>query len=321
MTMQKLAALAGVSVSTVSKAFSHSPEISEQVKEKIFRIARESGCYDKYAKDTFSAPVIGVICPEFKSRLYSTQLSLFEAQIQARGGVMLAASSDFDEKKQESILRFFTEYAKVDGVIGYSLKTQKPFSVPIVNLGEASAVYDTVHVSTSHAMMAAVSLLKGNGHHRIAFLGEGYTKKSLEEFLCAMRESKLPIENAYVYKASRARFEEAGYNGMRTLLSLPLPPTAVIAAYDDIALGATKAISECGLSIPDDISLIGIGDIKEAPFFPSALSSITYFNEDYCEIVTDLLFERIGHIGTYTPRHIMCSAELVVRASVGKAKA
>ena len=61
MNLAKLAQLANVSVSTVSKAFSDSPEISGQTREIIFNVAKEHGCFDKYYKPVYSKKVIAVI--------------------------------------------------------------------------------------------------------------------------------------------------------------------------------------------------------------------------------------------------------------------
>ena len=64
MNLSNIAKKAGVSVSTVSKAFSGSREIGEATRQRIFDIARAEGCFDKYNKNPFSKPVIAVICPE-----------------------------------------------------------------------------------------------------------------------------------------------------------------------------------------------------------------------------------------------------------------
>ena len=78
MTLSKIAALAHVSVPTVSKAFSMSSEVNEQTREIIFDIAKKHGCFRKYYNAKYPKHVIAVICPEFKSRYYSRVLSLLQ---------------------------------------------------------------------------------------------------------------------------------------------------------------------------------------------------------------------------------------------------
>lgn len=316
MNMTELAKIAGVSVSTISKAFSGSGEISEKKREEIFSLAKENGCYDKYCKNAYGGTVIAVICPEYKSGLYSQQLSILERKIKDKNGIMIVGSTDFEKEKAEELLTFFAEYSKVDGIISLtSIKTDKKVSVPVVTMGE-SDVYDCVHVSEKNAICEAITLLKNNGHKDIAFIGEPYTISRLINFEKGMKKNRLTVKKEYVIQ-DESRFEQAGYNAMNKLLSLECRPTAVIAAYDNIAVGAAKSIQEHGLKVPDDISLIGSDDNVELPYLDVPLTSITAYNEDLCDIVVELLFERIKLPAEH--KKIKILRELVVRESVGKA--
>ena len=70
-TLSKIAKLAHVSVSTVSKAFSGSSEVNEQTRNLIFEIAKQNNCFKKYYNTKYPRYVIAVISPEFKSSFYS----------------------------------------------------------------------------------------------------------------------------------------------------------------------------------------------------------------------------------------------------------
>lgn len=95
MNLETLAKLAEVSVGTVSKAFSGSKEISEDTKERIFALAKEHGCFDKYNKNRFDKKVIAVICPELNSEYYSATVTLLNREITLRGGIMSVSTTDF----------------------------------------------------------------------------------------------------------------------------------------------------------------------------------------------------------------------------------
>lgn len=319
MKMTDLARLAGVSVSTVSKAFSKSSEISEKQREHIFDVAKKHGCYDKYCKERYMGKVIAVICPEFKSRLYSEQLSLLEEKIKERNAVMVVSSTDFDPEKALEHLDFYAENIKADGIISIcSLKTDKKFSTPIVTLSK-NEHFNSVIVSEENALSEAIKLLKKNRHTKIAYIGEPHASGRRDNFVKAMKNNSITVNDDYIIVPDH-RFESAGYVGMNKLLSLQNPPTAVIAAYDDIAFGAMKSIYEHGLKIPEDISIIGSDDIKESQYLHERLTSITAYNEDLAEIAVDLLFDLIEKKDSDTIKTIKISRQLVNRESVGIAK-
>ena len=194
MTMQELARLSGVSVSTVSKAFPGSKEISEAKREHIFAVARENGCYDKYCQSKYSGKIIAVICPEYKSGYYSALLSIFEKEIRKRNAIMLSAVTDFNSTRTLELLTYFSEFSKADGIIIMSdLVTIKKLSVPIVTLGD-NDIYDSISLSEERAVEDAVAYLKKNGHRNIAFISEPLTKSRLALFISAMENNSLNPE-------------------------------------------------------------------------------------------------------------------------------
>lgn len=319
MTMKQLAEIAKVSVSTVSKAFSGSREISEEKRKYIFEIARKSGCYDKYCKPLFKKKVIAVICPEFQSGYYSQHLTYLKKEIGKHTGVMVAASCNFDKHSKKELLSYFTEIAKVDGVIIVGSDVSKMnYSTPIVVIGD-SENFDSISLSMKTAIKDVVDCLLEKGHTDIAFIGETLTGGKFKLFEQAMQEKGLKINNDYVIER-KERFEEAGYYATNILLEMEKVPTAIVAAYDSIAIGAMKSIYEHGLSIPEDISLVGMDDNREAAYLNVPLTSITSYSEDLCEIAVDLLFDRIENKGRGKIKKIKVSTEFVPRESVGKVK-
>lgn len=247
MTMTKLARIANVSVSTVSKAFSGSTEVSQEKRDYIFGLAKELGCYNKFCKDNYPKTVIAVICPEFQSRYYSEQLTFLEREINKRNGTMITSSTDFDDKREEELVAFFLEYIKVDGIILYEPQTSRKSSLPIVAIGFSES-YDSICLSHSKALVDAIKHFSEYGHSDIAYLGDEYTSHIRVLFEKAMEKCKIAVNKEYMIE-SNDRFEMAGYEGMKQLLSLENPPTAVLAAYDYIAIGAMKYIDEQGLKV------------------------------------------------------------------------
>ena len=319
MKMRELALLAGVSVSSVSKVFSGSGEISDQTKERIIKIAKETGCYEKYSKKTFSKKVIAVVCYEFASGYYANQLKFLEREIAKRGGIMIASTCNFDHSAGAELVRYYAEYLKADGIIIFgNRQLLKKYDVPIVVIGE-SEEHDSVWLSNERAIEDAVELFLEKGHEHIAFIGESLTESKNLLFKKSMEKNGVKVKNEYIMEVPE-RFEEAGYKAMNCLLSLENPPTAVLTAYDNIALGAMRSIRERGLKIPEDISIIGMDDNNECEYFDAPLTSVTSYIEDLCEIVADMMFDRIKSGKMGAPKKIKVSTELVKRGSVGECK-
>ena len=117
MTLAKIAKLANVAVSTVSKAFSDSPEISKETKEQIMKIAKETGCYEKYYKPKYNKKLIAVICPEVQGVHYTQMATYLEKRITQRGGTMLLSVSNFSPEKKAELIDYYIKYAHAEGII------------------------------------------------------------------------------------------------------------------------------------------------------------------------------------------------------------
>ena len=323
MNLTRIAKLAGVSVSTVSKAFSGSAEISEKTRQRIFEVAKEQGLYDKYNKNKFGKKVIGVICPEITSDYYNMFASILNRKIVERGGLMTLSVGNFDPAREAELFTYYSSYCGVDGVIliNPSGEIKNPFHFPAVSIlpAKASENVDTVQIDFAAAIGSAIGYLKEKGHTRVAFAGETLTAAKQALFESAMRKAGLPLRAAWIKNSSK-RFEEAGEEMMRGwLIEGPLP-TAILAAYDYIAIGIIKVLREHGLRVPEDISVIGMDDIAMAPYLDTSLSSIRTYTEEACGQTVDLITKKFENPYYHAHREIRIAAEFIPRSSVGSAR-
>ena len=312
MNMTQLANLVGVSVSTVSKAFSGSKEIPDTLRLKIFEAAKSQGCYEKYIGRYRQKPLIGVICHEFKGGHYSEHLYYMEEEIKKKNGIMIVSSSDFDANRTQELMEYFENTLKVNGMIVYSNGQHKQPKIPTISIG------GTIKVSNEKAIKQAIEYFYENAHRKIAYIGESHTESTKNAFKKAMSELNLEIIPEYIVTVS-SRFESAGIEAMDVLFNCEQLPTAIFAAYDHIALGAIKSIQDHGLKIPEDISIIGMNDNETSKYLNIPLTTITSYNEDLCQIIVETLFEQIE--GKQVEKtQINLNTELIKRNSVGKAK-
>ena len=130
-----------------------------------------------------------------------------------------------------------------------------------------------------------------------------------------MQRHKLPVPEEYIVTAKK-RFEAAGSEAMARLLTLPDPPTAVIAAYDYIALGAISYLYGRGLSVPENLSMIGMDNIGVLDNENIALTSIRTDYQKTSELAMQYLAEKMDAPYLTKARSIVVRSELVKRGSV-----
>ncbi len=321
MTMRQIAELAHVSVSTVSKAFAGAPDISSQTREHILRIAEENGCLGKYSKSGYAKKVIAVICPEIGSQHYAVMAEKLQAALEKAGHLMVLGIDGFDARRQDELLDYFISFNRISGaVLLDSLPhTKKGYDAPVVALGSSSPAVDAIALDMMPPISAAVGKLKELGHTRIAFLGETLTLTKERLFREAMRRHRLAVDETLVFTESE-RFENAGYAAAKKLTEIDIPCTALVCAYDYIALGAIKYLQERGLRVPEDYSVIGMDNIRLDGYLAQSLSSIDVHADEQIALAIDLLDRKMAN-RWYTARtQTVLSGEFILRDSVGVAR-
>lgn len=323
MTLKNLAKLADVSVATVSKAFSGSDEISDETRERIFSLARELGCFDKYNKNKFDKKVIAVICPELNSDYYNAFTAILNQEIAAQGGLMTVSVSDFSAERTAELFSYYTSYCKVDGVIILcsAEKVKNPTLMPAVVIGPymGSESIDAVQLNWRVAIQDVVSYLQQHGHTEIGYIGEKLTHSKMDLLKQELVAHDLPVREEF-FRVSNQRFEDAGIELMEEWLQEGTPlPTAIVAAYDHIALGAMQVLRRHNIRIPEDISIIGSDDIAVASYLETSLSSIRSHVEEACGTAVELIMKKIKNQHYRARREILLHSEFVPRATSGDA--
>ncbi|NLM78271.1 MAG: LacI family transcriptional regulator [Ruminococcaceae bacterium] len=330
--LKDIAAAAGVSVSTVSKALNNSREINEETRARIVRIARELN-YNLASLQTTAVSsknrTIGVICPEINSNYYTQLISSIGRQIARKGYSYTIAVSDFERRKEVDFLEMFgrqpvdgivlvTESNDIQGTVG---GVKDIWHTPLVLIASEDDVsnYDCLNIDEAYGVSTAISHLIRLGHTRIAYIGDKLTEGRLAAYRDSLRKNKLDVDSALIVTAEQ-RFEKGGHLGMQALLKNRQRPSAVFAAYDDMAIGAMRAISEAGLTIPDDISLIGMDDVFVSPYLCKALTTVSNPIREMAMVSLSILFRKIEDSSFTVVQNVVLKPSLVVRETTGPCK-
>lgn len=331
-TLADIAKEANVHITTVSKALNDSTDISDETKRKIKSIADRLN-YNYKSKNTVDkngikkVNTIGVICPEIKSNYYAQILSTIESISREKGYSIIMGFTNFEYENERHYLELFVK-KNIDGIIcitegvdiGQDLKTLRENNdIPIILVATELKVQecDSIKVDDYLGVTMAMEHLIELGHRDICYIGDLFSQGRLNTYLEILKKHKIKVNEDFI-KVSNERFELCGYRCMKEILNKKNFPTAVFAAYDAIAIGATKAIYEADLNIPDDISVISVDDIDAAPYLYRGLTTVSGPISEMGNIAMNLLLKKIEDNHYKVIQHINLQPELIIRESTAK---
>ncbi len=322
-THQKIAQIAGVSQSSVSKALAGSHEISEETLQKILKIAEELGYFGQKKKEKrmtgrYYRPYIAIVVPEIISLNYATEVTMLVKaldSIRADGRIHL---SGFSDEEYERTVREILQNEYADGILSFydRIPVSDP-EIPFICITQfgVNLKGDLVSSNLTGGMKAAIQHLVDLGHRRIGFIGETNTLPKERLFQQIMQE--LSLESQYIYSNDN-RFEMCGHAAILEMLdSQHLFPTAFICAYDEIAYGAINQLKLYGYSVPEDFSIIGMNDVAFSKVMEPELTTIVIHSDELCGEAVKLLEEAL-HGERKAARHIEVQCDLAIRKSTAK---
>lgn len=326
MNHRKIAELAHVSTSTVSKALSGSREISEDVAAQIRKIALDIGYFAeknkrKAVNKCMKQAVIAVVCPEIVSIHYSQIVTLLKNFIEERDGRIAVYIYDFDINKLSDIVEYLYMNNRTDGIIVMSSEVlPKISSLPTVYFGisDSGCLYDTVGVNNQKVMDDIIDYLASLGHTEIGFIGETNTFSKQQFFENSMKKACLTVCTDYIYNIQK-RFEGIGTDAAQKIIASVKRPTAFVAAYDEIAISLIHDLEKRGIYVPRDISVVGMNDIPLAPYIQASLTTVKFFYDEQASLAVDILYDKIFGENN-SVQQLVVNHELVVRESTAQPK-
>ena len=330
-SIKDIARAACVSHPTVSRALCNSPLVNKKTAEKIRRIARDLGYRPSAAARslvTRRSHTIGVVVTNIADPFVAGVVSGIEETADEHGFSVFLANSNAEPEREVRVVRSFEE-RRVDGIIVTASRVGAQYvpllshmQVPIVLLNNQhpSRFAHSVMIANTEASTDATLHLIGLGHRRIAYVGDrgGYQSEAerLSGYKAALKSARLRFDRKLVVQGDGK--PEAARQAMAKLLALPEPPTAVFCYNDLTALGAIRQIRDCGLRVPDDISVVGFDDLYISQYMDPPLTTIHQpMRQMGCMAMQTLL--RI-FAGTEDGQDIKVPGVLIVRASTAPPK-
>lgn len=328
-TNRKLAQLAGVSPSTVSKVFAGSAEISEETAARVRKIAREYGWTPpKYRQNPgFSSHRhIALLIPELTSACYSAKASVAIQSLREMNIEPQIHVTGFEHEKIYSLIDYLIEDGVVDGIILIEACLYlKESPIPIIGVEpcftEQRCPYDVVFsYSEGFGIQYVLDHLCSLGHKSIAFISEINTAVKLRLYKENMKKRGFSEEEIRSYVSDR-RFEEIGCEAAQYYLQRLRDdpdfdfPTAFICAYDEIAFGMIRTFQNAGIRVPEQVSIVGCNDVPLAANAAVPLTTVRTFEEEQMQFAIQMLIRKIENPNLKIKQKIEFPCELIIRKS------
>jgi DNA-binding LacI/PurR family transcriptional regulator len=289
--LKDIALRAGVSVMTVSKVLRDAPDISSATKIRIRAMAQEMGYVpDALAQGlrTRATRLIGLVLPASTNPVFARLVLAVEERLHELGyDVIMAHTLNAPEREEKVIRRLISR--RIEGLLifpVYRLSTTAAIyeellrcRIPTVILGPTSpfcSAFASVQVDDTRASMDVTRHLLQLGHRRIAFLtgpsAAPWAQERFEGYRQALRDANLEVDDRLVYVAG-ATIEE-GTKAALQMLDEQVDATAVQAVNDLVAIGAASTFLDQGVRIPEDLSVVGFGNVLTSTYFRVPLTTV-----------------------------------------------
>nr|WP_067426509.1 ribose operon transcriptional repressor RbsR [Duffyella gerundensis] len=327
--MKDVARMAGVSTSTVSHVINNNRFVSEGVREKVQSAIGQLN----YAPSALARSLkmnqtrtIGMLLTASSNPFYAEVVRGVENSCYERGYSLVLCNTAGDEERMNRSLETLLQ-KRVDGLLIMCTESHLPSadilnrypSIPTVMMDWApfEANSDIIQDNSLLGGEMATDYLISRGFTRIACIAGPQDKTParlrLQGYRNAMAAAGLDVPSDYIVEKN---FEfQGGFDGMSELLSLEQPPQAVFTSNDAMAVGVYHALYQAGLSIPQDMAVIGYDDIELARYMTPPLTTIHQPKDELGELAIDTLIHRLREPGA-SQQTLVLTPELVERHSV-----
>jgi LacI family transcriptional regulator len=327
--IRTVAALAKVSIATVSRTINGSPAVSDRLMKRVWQAIEQLNYFpNTHARSLVSgrSRILGIIVENITNPFFPELIQNFEEVAVAHGYEILVSSSNSDPAVLTNCVRRMLE-RKVEGVAVLTFGEEEPVldqlthrDIPMVlaefRLDDPKT--STILLDYTTGVRAAVQHLMSLGHRKIGFLAGPHKLHSAitreNDFRTAMREAGLEVDPAWVIECDHTL--RGGVAGFERLRALDSQPSAVLCSNDMTAIGVLRAAYMGGLRVPQDLSVIGLDDIDFAEFTLPPLTTIRLSRADLARAAFDALRAQTDG-NTKIQREFLVSTSLVVRGSTG----
>ena len=302
--IKDVAQLSGVSPSTVSRTLTGSAFVEPETRQRVMQAVRELNYKPNMAARNLKAGgsrMIGLIIPDIVNPYYPQIVKTLEDLAVQEGYSLLFCDAQGDFEREKKYFETFRTLC-VDGILYVpsteSVECAYPYtdSIPMVIINRTFDINaPCININDEEATQHAVRYLLGKGHSKIALFSNNtqrqYNSKRMRGCELAFQKAGNEIYKRYLVKDLVN--EEDIYRRTVELLRREDRPTAILMFNDNMAMCVYRAVFDCGLRIPDDISVMGFDDIPTAKYMSPPLTTMRHATYDTLKIIFNNLMYQI----------------------------
>ncbi len=324
-TINVIAAEAGVSVPTVSRVLNGRSDVSPTTRAKIEALLAEHGYQRRGSRRSERAGLIDLVFNDLDSPWAVEIIRGVEDVAHAAAvGTVVSAIHRHSASTRQWLDNLRTR--RSDGVILVTSTLQPAHQAELRRLNVPTVVIDpaggpalevpTIGATNWAGGRAATEHLTSSGHKRIGFIAGPPTllcsRARLDGYRAAMDAAGLPVTDDLIQPGDF--YHESGFRGAGALMALAEPPTAIFASSDQMALGVYEGLRQKGLRVPDDVSVVGFDDLPEARWSSPPLTTVRQPLAEMGTLAARTILRLSRGEDTESPR-VELATDLIVRDS------
>jgi len=329
-TSEEVAELAGVSRSAVSRTFTPGASVSAKTRDKVLSAASQLGYRPNALARSLiirRTQLVGLVMAEWENPFYTDILRQFSERFQ-REGYQLLLMTSVTEADVDDAMRRLLQY-QVDGLLVVSARPSPALArecaasntpMVLMNRHSPDGMESSVTCDNAQVGRDIVQLLLQRRYRRLAIVrGDARVLVGVQR-TSAMIEEMAGADNAKVVAdVTGCLGYQAGRQAIADLWRSPDPPDAVVCSSDPTALGVLDgARLDLGIRVPDELAVIGLGDIPEASWASYRLSTVHLPVDEMIDLAANDLLKRLAD-DSIEPRHWVANARIVTRESIRSA--
>ncbi len=304
-TLKEIAKAGGVSRATVSAVLHGKEWVSEETRQKVQTVLREKGYQQHLIANSLSehlSRVIGVVIGNIKNPFNTELLGGLQDDLERSGYFMILHTTDETYESEIKAFGALSSY-ELGGYVVAPVQEGRPHDhirrlvdsgKLLISIGELADI-ETHQVDFDDQIgnRLAMDYLIERGHRRIACLAGAETstfaKRRNLGYVESLMNHGIPVENSLLIRAGDTL--AGGFQAAKELLTGTNPhPTALVCFNDLIAIGAYQAAKELGISIPQDLSIVGFDDCEMAAIMGPPLTTVATFPKDLGRQIAEIIF-------------------------------